>query len=290
MDSLVIQLAKMTLVVLGIFFTPMITRKFVQNLRLPVAQDMMKWGGLGIAGAVWGSGKFAGASGAAGRGVASFLKREAPSVAHTLIPKAKSWLEDLQKKEIPVISQLAKTSADGLDRFQSGIRKSHLLDEAGKDGLYIPTNKEKQLAKYDPRMRAKVDRGEERLSSYLREKDGAMDPITGHRTNAHVPPDQRIVTGFKVGARILNSGMSVARVASNKFVQSVGSLRRDSSPQIESQSSQSTGSSMSTSLPPSNPDSMRPRERKVFLARVREAQARSRRSMSEIIESRKDRP
>lgn len=115
MSLVLIQLAKMTLIVLGIFFTPAITRKFVFQLTAPEASQMMKWGGVAMGGMA--------AIGAKSMGIArlgshlgmSVAKRELPSASQEMTKVVRRIAESPSGKQSS-LAQFSKKLVEGGNR------------------------------------------------------------------------------------------------------------------------------------------------------------------------------
>lgn len=308
MAIFLVQLAKMTLVVLGIFFTPMITRKFVQTLRLPVAQDMMKWGGLGWAAASFGALKAFRAGSSVSGGAWQFAKKEAPSVFHHARQASRAPLSAISSKEIPVLSAGAKLVDQGIESANNTVRAAHLKEEAKKDGLHIPTKKEQKLAKYDPRLKSKLDDAQSKLDWYLKEKEGKKDPISGRLENPYVPPAQKVVSTMRASARVAEASTNALKSTTDKFARSfstsrserlsttsVGTTNSTPSPSVQTQSGVNGRNHVTTSARPQvnvavNPErnSSPQQGQKLFLDRVRAIQSNGLKPISEILKIKKE--
>lgn len=123
MDVFVIQLAKMTLICIGIFFTPAITRKFVVHLRAPAAQEMMKWGGMAL-----GLGSVAAAKGFLGSKVLGEVakkgvQRELPAISQGITEATRRWAKNAPH------SPIRKLSKNLLEKGNSKIQEDYLKRE-----------------------------------------------------------------------------------------------------------------------------------------------------------------
>lgn len=118
MSLVLIQLAKMTLIVLGIFFTPAITRKFVFQLTAPEASQMMKWGGVAMGGMA--------AIGAKSMGIArlgshlgmAVAKRELPSASQEMTKVVRRIAESPSGKQSSLAQFSKKLVEGGNQRLQ----------------------------------------------------------------------------------------------------------------------------------------------------------------------------
>lgn len=293
MSLFIVQLAKMTLVVLGIFFTPVITRKFVSQIQLAVAQDMMKYGGM-----MW-----AAASGGAvlaatrGRAVSSFAQKVWKDEAPSLSFKGSRWLA-------PKLESLGSSNDKNLFRKMAGIvrsaddriQSSHLKDQAKKQGLHIPSKKDIQAGRHDPLAKQKLEKDQAALNRFMEQRRPMKDPISSQRRDVYIPPPGNVMKSIqafgqitsKVGTPLASTvqktieGMRPRADQNSQTVQNTKSeqpnVRASSSLKRESFTSPSHGS---VSNPPVT-------VRDNFILRVDGVKARTFRSIKDILDQYKD--
>jgi len=197
MGLFVIQLAKMTLVVLGIFFTPLITRKFAASMNLPVSQSMMKWGGLAWAATTAGVGVAAARVGSAATLTKNLAKEELPSASFHGSRWFSSRISGMQNSPNSRTLSGLQGISSVISKADNKIQRSHLIDQARKEGLHVPTRSEIRQSKVDPQMRERVEHAQSHLDSFIRSKSGTRNPITNQLEGQYVPPSGRIVRGVE---------------------------------------------------------------------------------------------
>lgn len=198
MSLMIIQLAKMTLVVLGIFFTPAITRKFVLQLSAPEASQMMKWGGMMMVGmaAVGAKGV---SLGKAGKSVGlSIAKREIPAASQELTKIARRVSSsDFGKRS--KIAQLSKNMIEGQNRK---IQSWH-LSQAEPKGLEKAVGSFKKNSSLRDTTQKEVSKNNK---ENLAEK---RDPVSGRYIYPGLPKPGVISTAIRTGdqaARVISLG------------------------------------------------------------------------------------
>jgi len=273
MGLFVIQLAKMTLVVLGMFFTPIITRKFVASMNLPVAQSMMKWGGLAWAATSGGAAVALTRAGAAVNASKQFAKAELPSASYHgsrwLSSKLHSFANSKVSNRIPALQGLGSA----IQKADQKIQKAHLVDKARSAGLHIPSREEIRLAKTDPEVRQRVTLAQEKLETFIRSKQGVRNPISNHIENAYVPPPGRIVRSTETISRV---GNQLSSVVNSGFAR-VSTMRTPPAASSPSPNHSTMSHKDASAAKPS------------WAARVRRAQTSSPRHIKEILETYKER-
>jgi len=181
-----IALAKMAVIVIGIFMVPIITRKFAADLGAPVGQMAMNraaiaGAGLGLTGAkiAW----------AATQGARSSV---AASVLTPIGSKIKSVGSHLQKTSEQVTEagttasshSASKIAGKSLEKFGQYLEDASVRHEAKKAGISPPSlaDKVKQTLSADPQVTGPIVAKEQRYQAFLNSRSGqlASSAMGGH--------------------------------------------------------------------------------------------------------------
>ena len=167
-----IALAKMAVIVIGIFLVPVITRKFAAELGLPVGQMAMDraalaGSALGLAGLRLG---WAATQGARCAGSAAILSSTGSHL--------KNYGTHLQKANNPEQNSSGFTSAIGkkagphLEKFGNYLEQASVRHEAKKQGVEPPslTDKVKKTLSADPRVTGPIVQKEQRYQAFAQSR------------------------------------------------------------------------------------------------------------------------
>jgi hypothetical protein len=175
MDVFVIQLAKMTLICIGIFFTPAITRKFVVHLRAPAAQEMMKWGGMALGvGAVVGAKSMMAAKLVGGAGFKG-VQKELPSLTQGLTEVSRRWASSQTS------SPIRKFSRNFIEKVNSKVQEGHLKREFERQNR-VGRSSDFESGSFKENSASQEKSGGGRLSgfeSFKKQMGEKRDPISG---------------------------------------------------------------------------------------------------------------
>lgn len=216
---MIIQLAKMTLIVLAIFFTPAITRKFVFQLTAPEASQMMKWGGVMMGGLA--------AVGTKGLGIAKMgqsfgvaaARRELPAASHELTKIARR----VSSSDFGKRSKLVQFSKNLVENQNRKLQDWHLNEHLKKAGDAkgwkiekppgkLSSFKEKSSSSRSALNESKVPGGKELLAE-------RKDPISGRYIYPGQPKSGVLSASIRASDRavqLVNAGTQrVAHVTKN---------------------------------------------------------------------------
>lgn len=195
---MIVQLAKMTLIVLGIFFTPAITRKFVFQLTAPEASQMMKWGGV-VTGGV-------GAVGLKSLAFANAAKSIGGLMAQREIPAASQELARISNKisnsDFGRKSRLVNFSKNLIEGGNRKVQDWHLSNLHKKRGTTGKLNSSNERAM--PNERESFDR-------FRAEFKERKDPVSGKNVYPGQPKAGVLSRSIRLGDQFASVGTSVAK-------------------------------------------------------------------------------
>ncbi len=262
-----IALAKMAVVVIGIFLVPVITRKFASDLGLPAGQMAMNRAAL--------------AAGALGLGAGVAMKKLSfaalsSAVGHTQAPlaglvgqkvrgAARSLLDGGDRVdhqgEVLGPSPLRKLGAKSLDQFGKVLENAHLKHKAKKHGV-APLTIPEQIAKTvstDPNITRPIIEKEQRFQKFLRAEMGMSDEGApsyargGRRASSSLVDSShnRVPATSESAAFRADTILSEKSSSGNAVTRSLKSDPIAGSTQLGAHSLRSNESPMASSAPPS---------------------------------------
>lgn len=183
-------LAKMAVVVIGVFMVPMITRKFAADLGVPVGQMAMNRAALASAALGVGAVKIAAAGSGSllSHGAAASLPKVGStlrSVAQSLNP-IESPSSDPFSSPSPKAGVVRRASAATLEKLGKHLEEAKLRHDAKKAGVQPPTLKDQFLKRMsvDPQVTGAIHEREQRYQKFLKSRNHSPElPSSQARTS-----------------------------------------------------------------------------------------------------------
>lgn len=242
MSLMIIQLAKMTLIVLAIFCTPAITRKFVFQLTAPEASQMMKWGGVMMGGLA--------TVGAKGLSAAKIGQSFGSAVARRELPAASQELTRIARRvgssDFGKRSKLVQFSKNLIEKQNKKLQGWHLNEAFNKpDGVKSKGFSNFSKASSSLSEKAKFSTNVSNDSKLHMNKEALSerkDPISGRYIYPGQPKPGVLSTSIKAGDRavqVVSTGtQKVAHIAKNvvqaRSINRISSFRGQSGVQTPS--------------------------------------------------------
>lgn len=204
-----IALAKMAVIVIGIFMVPIITRKFAADLGAPVGQMAMNRAAIAGAGLGYAGAKLAWAATQSARSSA------AASVLTSAGSKIKSAGSSLLKSSHQITEEGAGVSSNGvsskvgkkLEKFGQYLEDASVRHDAKKVGIAPPSlvDKVKKTLSTDPQVTGPIVAKEQRYQAFLNSRS-RQSPPSALADNSILPNQQR--ASFHSSASALSSSGS----------------------------------------------------------------------------------
>lgn len=234
-----IALAKMAVIVIGIFLVPIITRKFAADLGTPVGQMAMNraaiaGAGLGLVGAkvAWAATQSARSSAAAS--ILTPLGSKIRQAGASLQKQTETFNEVSSSTKSQTLTH--KTGAK-LERFGQYLEEASVRHEAKKIGIEPPSvgDKIKKTLSADPQVTGPIRAKEQRYQAFVQSRSENVSPsalagnpisYANHASPSHQSPASAPLQSMRYP---MNAGDDLARPSASRVAASTSDTHRLSS-------------------------------------------------------------